>query len=200
MAVRVVADAALAQPDRLRRRRATRRTGARSRRACRPGLRTCTSLSSHSSVTSSRPRPFTSMPPPSSTTRSPGRRASARCAGRPVTRGDRAADPGVERVVLVLRPAVEPPVEQHDAARIVEHARRRRVAQPDAVGGNVVQAHAVHANAVRVQRDRARLLARPRRGRGFRAARAPQSRGRSRRRPRESARACRASRARGAAS
>ena len=69
--VRVVAHAAFAEPDRPVDAQPLGEDTLVVLRVESPGLRTCTSLSSHSSVTSSRPAPLTSMPPPSRTIRSP---------------------------------------------------------------------------------------------------------------------------------
>ncbi len=49
--------------------------------------------------------------------------------------------------------ALKAQLSQHDLARPVEHAGRRRVAQPDAIGRDDVQADAIGANGVRVERD-----------------------------------------------
>ena len=81
--VRVVTHASLAEPDGVRDAQVLRETRVRSPARSSPGLRTCTSDSSHSSVTSSVPRPSVSMPPPSSTRRSP-------LSGRTATMRDRA--------------------------------------------------------------------------------------------------------------
>ena len=165
----------------------------------RPGLRTCTSESRHSSVTSSVPSPSVSMPPPSSTTRSPllGRTGSTR--GSPVMRAMAAPTFVVAREVSILRPRVEAPVHRAPRDRRSSmHAGRRGVAQPDAVGRDDVQADILPrrrapracscAEAARFRHDR-----------GSRRARARAARARSRRTPTEWARACRANRARDAA-
>ena len=80
-------------------------------------MRTCTSLSSHSSVTSSSPWPLTSMPPPSSTIRCPCRRGAAPRARRPACRGNRPGDLRVERASCRTSPsALNPSRQQHDVA------------------------------------------------------------------------------------
>ena len=68
------------------------------------------------------------------------RRGSSRRS--PVSLRDDGADHGVLLPVGILRPAVERPVQQHDVARVVENAGRRRVAKPDAIGRDLVQANA----------------------------------------------------------
>ena len=92
VAVRVVAGAAFAEPDRPARAEPLAERLARSPRASVPGLRTCTSLSSHSSVTSSSPAPLTSMPPPSSTIAPAGVGARRLDVRQPRDVGDGAAD------------------------------------------------------------------------------------------------------------
>ena len=76
------------------------------------------------------------------------------------------ASPGVPRrwarnldvltPVVVLRPTVERPREQHDVTGRVVHADGRRIAEPHPVGRNDVQTRAVSRHAVRVER-RARI-------------------------------------------
>jgi hypothetical protein len=72
-------------------------------------------------------------------------RRVARKTGDP---GDVLADLGVVGVVVVLGPRVEAPVDQLRAAGGIVHHGGPRVAGPDAVGGDVVQAHALGRDAV----------------------------------------------------
>ena len=113
----------------------SREDALRSRRASRPGLRTCMSLSSHSSVTSSSPSPLTSMPPPSSTMRSP-RVGAARLDARQA--GDAGRSRGRRRASRCQLSYFAQPLNAQltsvDAAVGGVDAGRRRVAQPDAVG------------------------------------------------------------------
>ncbi len=129
-----------------------------------PGLRACTVSSRHSSVVSSVPSPLTSMLPPSSTTRRAAARRAAVSSTRAAARATRRRHRVVALPVVVLGPAVEPPVGRGQLARASSlHEDRAEVARPDAVGR--------HAHEVDARRGRrrpapsmlARLLPRRRR-------------------------------------
>ena len=130
-----------------------------------PGLRCCTSLSRHSSVVISVPWPFTSMLPPSSTTRSDlsstvKRRLPLRNFHQP---RDPACDPVVVLGIWILCPGVEFPIRGSQRelrsgiplpVRLATHEDGAVVARPYAIRGPAMKAHARLRCAVRVCRDR----------------------------------------------
>ena len=104
-----------------------------------PGFRCCVLLSRHSSVASSVPRPFTSMLPPSSTTRRP------LCTGLP----DAMFQPAVgflhrQRVFPVIGvfcPAVEGEMVVSDVSFAASHTDGTGIAHPTTIGRHAKKFH-----------------------------------------------------------
>ena len=140
------------------------------RRGSCPGLRCCVSLSRHSSVVSSSPRPLTSMLPPSSTTATLGF-AVTRAAYSGSNTGsfskprDSLRKLVVELPVAILGPGVEAPIGDGQlAARDRRTKMRTGVARPAAIGGPAMEAQIAPAASRRSRwRRRARRARRLRR-------------------------------------
>jgi hypothetical protein len=116
--------------------------------AAKPGLRCCTGLSRHSSVVIRVPRPFTSMLPPSRTTRWPRGNTGVQLGRWSSSAAFKEA--GRQAASRVLRPGIEAPVGDGDGAflrRGFGNKDGAGIAQPHAVGGPLVKVHASQLRA-----------------------------------------------------
>ena len=140
VAVRVVADASLAEPDRLADAEVLGEDALVAVARSRPGLRTCTSASSHSSVDEQ--RPCAVGLDAAALEDEPLRRrraASARRAAGRVMRAIAAADRRVARKLSYFAQPLNAQFTSATRPASSMHDGRRRVAQPDAIGRDDVQ-------------------------------------------------------------
>ena len=145
-----------------RERRASPGRCARSRPASSPGLRTCTSVSSHSSVTSSRPSPFTSMTAAfeHDALAGVGARRLSRAAVLSAARSRCRPSRRCCQLEYFAHPLNAQFTQDH-VAGVVDDAGRGRVAKPDAIGLDLVEAYAIACGRRARRVPRARRPSRP---------------------------------------